>query len=152
MKKYLLSALCFASLGASPFEHKITVTPTQNVSESGKKEYLAKVEVTKTSEDGTPMVVASPRLVCVEGTKAQVKIKSVDDVDVLIISVLVPENNPTEAKASIYLTDEQAVVLAVEETVKIETKKKFRTWADIREKIAQEAEQTKSSVVSQDRS
>ncbi|HEX2580211.1 MAG TPA: hypothetical protein VHK67_07415 [Rhabdochlamydiaceae bacterium] len=151
MKKVLLSILCLGSLGAAPFEHKITVAPTEKMSESGKKEYLAKIEVTKVSEKGAPIIIASPKMVCVEGTKAEMKIKSPDNVDVLIISVLVPENNKDEAKASIYMTEDKKVVLSVEEKIKINSQKKFRTWADLREKRAQEAD-SKASAVSQTRS
>jgi hypothetical protein len=154
MKKFILSMLCCASLGAAHFEHKITVTPTEKTSESGKKEYLAKVEVTKISEKGAPLVIPIPKLVCVEGTKAEVKIKSPDNIDVLIVSVLVPENHKDEAKASIYMTEDKEVVISVDEKVKINTQKKFRTWADIREKRAQETEKgvPKASAASQARS
>ncbi|HEY5236042.1 MAG TPA: hypothetical protein VIJ14_07685, partial [Rhabdochlamydiaceae bacterium] len=102
-----------------------------------------------------------PQLICIEGTKAEVELKSPDEHDVLIVSVLVPENNATEAKASIYMTEFKKVVISKDENIKIAgenikigTKRKFRTWADIREKIAQEAEKgvPKASAASQDRS
>jgi len=138
MKKVLLSILCLGSLGAAQFEHKITVAPTEKTSDSGRKVYLAKVKVTKVSEKEAPVIIASPKIVCVEGTKAEVKIKSPDNIDVLIVSVLVPENNKAEAKASIYMTEDKKVVLSVDEKIKIDSQKKFRTWADLRERRAQD--------------
>ncbi len=161
MKKFILSMVCFASLGAAQFEHKITVTPTEKTSKSGKKEYLAEIEVKKLSVNEDPFVIEVPLLVCMEGTKAEVQVKSPDEADVLIVSVLVPENDATEAKASIYMTEFKEVVIskeekikigAKEEDLKIGTKRKFRTWADIRELRAEEAEAVKASTASQARS
>ena len=156
MKKFMLSMVCFASLGAAQFEHKITVRPTEKTSESGKKEYLAEIEVKKLSENEDPLFIEVPLLVCTEGKKAEAKVKSPDGADVLIVSVLVPENNATEAKASIYMTEFREVVISKEENIKIgtsiPTKRKFRTWSDIRELRAQEAEEAKASDASQARS
>jgi hypothetical protein len=138
MKKWILSVLCFASLGASEFEHKITVTPTEKTTE-GKKEYLAQVEITKNNKEGS-WVIPIPNLICIEGAKAEVKVESPDNMDILVVSVLVPENNTGEAKASIYLTENKEVILSIDEKVKINSKKRFRTWSDIGEKRAQEVE------------
>jgi hypothetical protein len=148
MKKYLLSFLCCASLSAAEFEHKITVSPSGNESKSGKKEYVADIEVTKFAKGEAPLLLAKTTMDCIEGKKAKIEFASPDNVDVLIVSVLVPKNNPSEAKASIYLTEDQAVVLSQKENIKINQKAteqivniiprlKFHSWADNREKIAQ---------------
>lgn len=117
MKKYLLALLCCASLSASQFEHSITITP--QASESEKKMYLAEIKVMKLFADGSPFVVATPTLVCVEGQKAEVQVGSLEDGNVLVVSVLVPENNTEEAETSIYMRENSEVVISEEKMVKI---------------------------------
>ena len=132
MKKYLLALLCCASLSASQFEHTITITPSQT-SESGKKVYLAEIKIMKMFADGSPFVVATPTLVCVEGEKAEVKVGSQEEGNLLIVSVLVPENNTEEAETSIYLTEGTQVMISEEKMVKII--KSARTWAERRQQL-----------------
>ena len=117
MKKYLLALLCCASLSASQFEHTITITP--QASESAKKVYLAEIKVMKLFGDGSPFPVATPTLVCVEGEKAEVKVGSQEEGNLLIVSVLIPENNTEEAETSIYMTEGTEVVISEEKTIKI---------------------------------
>ena len=118
MKKYLLALLCCASLSASQFEHTITITPSQT-SESGKKVYLAEIKIMKMFADGSPFAVATPTLVCVEGEKAEVKVGSQEEGNLLIVSVLVPENNTEEAETSIHMTEGTEVVISEEKMIKI---------------------------------
>ncbi len=128
MKRYLFSILCCAilKLEAAP-DHKITITPTQTVSPSGKKEYLAEIEL----DDALRM-----SFVCMEGEKADMELESPDKTDFLAVTVLIPENNPTnEATTSIYLEEAGEVVLSMEETIKINCLIKARSWSDRRKQL-----------------
>jgi hypothetical protein len=121
MYKFLVPTVCLAIFGlqAAEYTHKIKVMPSENQPASGKKEYIAEVEVKRISEPGAEEeIIATPQLVCIEGAPAEIKIESDDKTDYLLVKVLVPKGS-AQAETSIQLTDEKKMVISATEKVKI---------------------------------
>jgi hypothetical protein len=139
MKKLFISLFCFISLGlhAAQYHHKISITPLP-AHEEGKKQFLAKIELTKQlDENSEPFLIDVPKIICLEGELAEVKNESPDTGDLLVIKIFIPENQ-SEAQASILLQEGNAVVLSSDETVKISNFRVIRHWSDRREQLIQE--------------
>lgn len=136
MKKCLISIFCLMSLGlqAAQYRHKISITPL-SVNEEGKKTYQANVKLTKQlDENSDPFVIDVPQVVCIEGQLAEATTTLADKSD-LIVKIFVPENH-NEAKASIFLQEDNKVVLSSEdEVVKIGNLRVIRNWAEKRKQL-----------------
>ncbi len=117
MKKLLLliSLSCF-SLEATHFQSSMSVTPMSN-----KNEFLVEMQIEKIHEEGSePELIASPKILCVQGKPAELNIESEDKSDLLSIRVVVPENISQKAiQASVLMKEKNLVVLAFDNTIKL---------------------------------
>ena len=123
MKRYLFATICLMTFGlqAAEFSHKITIAPV--TSETGKQEYLAKILIErKADENSTAVTFASPELVCVEGETSKSEIASEDKADHLLVTVLVSKDSEqTKAKTTVFLKENNQVVISSEEEIDIKS-------------------------------
>lgn len=90
MKKLFLLLLSVASISleATHFQNSMKVRSLGN-----RNEFLVEMQIEKEEEGGfAPEIIASPKILCVQGEPAEVRIESEDKLDLLLIRVLVSEN------------------------------------------------------------
>ncbi len=117
MNRYLLSLISLATLGlqAAEFSHKVEIIPAE-INEAGQKTYEVNFLIEKKADENSAAeVVATPKLICLEGVLATANIGSDDDADYLAVTALIPVDT-TENKAKITVLVKQAnqVVLSSE--------------------------------------
>ncbi len=128
MKRYLFSILCCAILNLeAASDYKISITPTQTVNSSGKKEYLGEIEFEH---------LLSMRFTCYEGEKSEMELESADKTTLFITTILIPENNPTnEATTLVQCIKDGKTVFSIEDAIKINAAVKARSWAERRHQL-----------------
>ena len=117
MNRYLLSLISLATLGlqAAEFSHQVEIVPTE-LTEAGQKTYQVNFLIEKKAdENSTAEVIATPKLVCVEGVLAKANIGSEDDADYLAVTALVPvDTTENKAKVTVFVKEANQVVLSSE--------------------------------------
>lgn len=118
MKKLflLLLSLACVSLEAAHFQSSMSVTPISN-----RDEFLVEMQIEKVHEAGsTPELIASPKIICIQGEPAELKIESEDKFDLLSIRVIVPENfSQIGIQASVLMKEKGLVVLSFDNIIKL---------------------------------
>lgn len=139
MKSHLIAIFSLLSLGleAAQFQHKISIA-----TESGQKEYTAEVIITKQQdEQSEPVVIYSEKFTCLEGDVTE-RTESPEPFDLVAVRIVIPNNHQNQAKASIFLQENNKVVLEKEnETVQIKQVRVIRHWSDRRQQLQDEAQE-----------
>lgn len=105
---FLMLSLACVSLEASHFQSSMTVTPTQN-----DHEFLVEMQIEKVSEESAPELIASPKIICLQGKPAEFKIESEDQNDLLSIHVMIPENmSESSIQTSVLMKEKGQIVLS----------------------------------------
>lgn len=116
MKKFVFSALCLVcfSLESTHFQSTMSVSPM-----SSKNTFLVEMEIEKVIGSHSELM-ASPKIICVQGVPAELKIESSNQEDLLFIQVMIPENlSQTVVQASVLMKEKNQVVLSLNNVVKM---------------------------------
>jgi hypothetical protein len=104
----LIFAITCYHLEATHFQSSVQITPT-----SKNNEFLVETRIEKAIDNHTTELIASPKLICVQGKPAQLKIESKDRSDLLLIQVMIPENSsPNGIRTSIFMKEKGQIVLS----------------------------------------
>lgn len=118
MKNLLFLALSLVgfNLEATHFQSSMSVIPTRE-----KNEFLIEMKIEKVINGCTiPELIASPKIICMQGAPAQVTIGSEDQDDFLSVQVAIPENtSQTSVHASILMKEKGQVVLSCDNTINL---------------------------------
>lgn len=113
---FFLFCMIGLSLEAAHFQSDMTVKPTDH-----ENEYLVEMKIQK-FHDGSaiPELVASPKLLCIQGEAAQMRMGSEDEADLLAIDILIPKNDSQEGtQVSVLMKEAGQVVLSYNNRIKI---------------------------------
>lgn len=118
MKKslFLMLSLATFTLEAAHFQSSMSVTPILN---NEVNEYLVDMQIKKVVDaNSAPQLIASPKIICMQGEPAQLTIESEDKADLLSIQITIPENaSQTSVHASCLMKEKGEVVLSFDHVI-----------------------------------